>query len=69
MDSGKCVEMRARYIQAQPDDIRAALLETELIRQRSSIWSTRCFVALTACIVVATAMLAISNIAYLFMRF
>lgn len=39
MDSGKCVEMRARYIQAQPDDIRAALLETELIRQRSSIWS------------------------------
>lgn len=64
MDCEKYVDLRARHLEAQPDDIRAALMKTELIRQRGSVWSTRCLIALTACAVAATIMLVITQSIY-----
>lgn len=67
MDAERFVNMKMHYLENQPKDIREELLETERQRRRTEVWSTRCFVALTACAVVATIMLVLTQVRYFFL--
>lgn len=53
------IDLKDTYIESQPDDIRALLLRREYLDQRSTVWGTRCTIAMTACAVALTLMVAL----------